>query len=109
MNRFVRISKFARKDIKQICNWIAQRSPRGAASWYKAFWGAADGISSAAEGCMVAPESNRLQRDLQQAIFKTPRGRPYRIVFQIVDSDVVILRIRGPGQRALSQRDLPKE
>ncbi len=109
MNRTVRILERARTDVDEIFNWLVHRSVQGAISWYFAFWRAVDEVASRAESFGEAPESHRLRRQLRQAPFKTRRGRVYRIVFEILDSEIVILRVRGPGQAPLRRRDLPDE
>jgi hypothetical protein len=51
--------------------------------------------------------SHRLvKRGIRQTLFKTPRGRTYRMVFTILGSDVRVLAIRGPGQAPLTRNDL---
>jgi hypothetical protein len=39
--------------------------------------------------------------------FKTRHGRTYRILFLLADQEVRVLRVRGPGQRPVSKRDIP--
>jgi plasmid stabilization system protein ParE len=97
MNRTVRILERARADVDEIFNWLIGRAVSGAITWYLAFYRAVDKIASAAESFSEAPESHRLHRPLRQAPFKTRRGRVYRIVFEILNSEIVILRVRGPG------------
>ncbi len=38
--------------------------------------------------------------------FKTPHGRTYRGVFTIVDDEIRVLRVRGPGQPSLEPDEL---
>jgi plasmid stabilization system protein ParE len=109
MNRHIRIVQRARSDVHHIFTWLKRRSPRGATAWYQAFWQAAQRIASSAESFGLAPESERLQRQLRQAFFKTRRGRRYRIVFEVNEAEVMILRVRGPGQQLLRRRDVPNE
>jgi len=66
-------------------------------------------IQAAPESYAQAPESLPLSRDLRQAFFKTRRGRRYRIVFEVNEQEVIILRVRGPAQAPLRRRDLPRE
>lgn len=106
MSRTVRIAERARADVDSIFAWIAPRSVQGAISWYLAFRRAVGRVGDAPESFPEAAESHRLQRQLRQALFKTRRGRTYRIVFQVTDTEVLILRVRGPGQAPLRARDL---
>lgn len=49
-----------------------------------------------------APENDLFLEHRQQKIFRTDRGRRYRIAFTVSGNDVLILRIRGPGQPPLA-------
>ena len=108
MSRAVRILPRARGDVDRIFDWLGQRSPQGAASWYEAFAAAVSRVARSADEYPRVPEaSHRWTRDVRQAMFKTRRGRRYRIVFELTEAEVCILRVRGPGQPPLRRRDLP--
>ena len=107
MKRNIQINPRARKDLDRIWTWLNGLSPRGATSWYRAFWVAATKIAENAESFAPADEAPRITQEVRQAIFKTRRGRPYRIIFGFSDTEVFILRVRRPGQRSLRKRDLP--
>jgi len=62
------------------------------------------------EGFSILSEAlPRWNRGIHQALFKTPRGRRYRIVFELTETEIRILRVRGPGQPPLRRRDVPSE
>lgn len=105
----VRIVERARTDVDEIFNWLAPRSVRGAISWFLAFRRAVDKIGESPELHAEAAESHRLGRQLREALFKTRRGRTYRIVFEVFEAEVLILRVRGPGQGPLRRRDIPDQ
>ena len=107
MSRTLRIVERARSDVDDIFNWLMNRSVQGAISWYLTFRQALENLALSPESSPVAAESQPLERQLRQALFKTRRGRVYRIVFEVSDSEVMILRVRGPGQSPLRRRDLP--
>jgi plasmid stabilization system protein ParE len=109
MSRTLRILERARADVDTLFDWLVHRSVRGAISWYFAFGRAVERIAAAPESYPDAPESGLLGRRLRQALFKTRRGRIYRIVFELSDTDIVLLRVRGPGQPRLHRRELPSE
>jgi plasmid stabilization system protein ParE len=109
MSRTLRIAERARTDVDDIFNWLVHRSVQGAISWYLAFGRAVERIASCPETLAEAPESDTLGRQLRQALFKTRRGRIYRIVVELSDAEIMILRVRGPGQPRLRQRELPSE
>jgi plasmid stabilization system protein ParE len=107
MSRTLRIVERARSDVDDIFNWLVPRSVLGAISWYLAFRQAIEKVASAPESFAEAAESHPLGRQLCQTLFKTRRGRLYRIVFEVSDTEIMILRVRGPGQSPLRRRDLP--
>ena len=109
MSRTLRIVERARTDVDEIFNWLVHRSVRGAISWYFAFSRAVERIAESPEVFAEAPESGPLGRRLRQAFFKTRRGRIYRIVFELSDAEIILLRVRGPGQPGLQPRELPSE
>ena len=96
----------AEADAEKIYEFIARRSASGASRWYSALVEAIAAIGQHPEHCSAAPESKRLHLDLRQRLFKTSRGRCYRLVFMIAGDQVPVLRIRGPGQPPIKQRDL---
>ena len=68
---------------------------QGAISWYLAFRHAIDSVASAAENLAEAAESHPLGRQLRQALFKTRRGRIYRIVFEVSDTEINTSAVRA--------------
>ena len=107
MSRILRIIERARADVDDIFNWIARRSTYGAFSWYLAFRDAINKIADSPESFSEASESNSLCRQLRQIMFKTRRGRVYRIVYEVSETEIIVLRVRGSGQSPLRRRDLP--
>jgi len=106
MSRTLRIVERARSDVDDIFGWLVNRSVPGAISWYLAFRRTIEKIDSAPENSAEAAESHPLGRQLRQMLFKTRRGRFYRIIFEVFDTEIIVLRVRGPGQRPLGRRDL---
>lgn len=96
----------AHQHLKQIVRWLSDRSPTGAEHWLDAFDDAVEQLERNADGCSLAPENSLVERELRQTLFKTRRGRMYRIVFTIVGADARVLAIRGPGQAPLKRHDL---
>jgi plasmid stabilization system protein ParE len=109
MSRTLRIAERAQADADQIFDWLVVRSLQGAISWYMAFKETVSRVADSPESFGLAPEGERLRRNIRQAPFKTRRGRMYRILFEVSDAEVAILRVRGPGQALLRARDLPSE
>jgi plasmid stabilization system protein ParE len=103
----VRTLPRADADIGHITSYIYERSPQGAAAWINALDLARARLADNAEGCGEADENEHFDIKVQQALFKTRRGRVYRMLFTIIDEEVRILRVRGPGQAPVQSDDFP--
>lgn len=99
----VRVLPKAADDAEHIFRWIAARSPAGAARWYEAFDAAVASLRTNALHHGFAPENSRLNAAVRETFFKTRRGRKYRLVFTVRESDVFVLRVRGPGQPPITK------
>jgi plasmid stabilization system protein ParE len=102
----IRSSRRADTDVTVIFDWIAERSPEGAFRWLDAFEAAVNLLRQSAANCPVAMEADDLGIDLRQSMFRTRRGRIYRLLFVIRDDQVYLAAIRGPGQEVVSLEDL---
>ena len=96
----------AEVDVDEIYTYILARSPQGAASWYRAFVACTNRIVLQPLACSIAPEDGEFDFELRQALFKTRQGAPYRCTFTVVDDEVRVLRVRGPGQAPLKAADI---
>ena len=106
MTRTLRIVERARSDVDHVLTWLGQRSVQGPISWYLAFRRAIEKIATSLEVFAEAPESHPLGRPLRQAPFKTRRGRVYRVVFEVSDTEIIILRVRGPRAEPIAATGL---
>jgi plasmid stabilization system protein ParE len=88
----------AERNIATIQDWIDERSPPGALRWYQALQEAVDSLRSNPDRCPVAPESRHFQHVVRHLTFRMRSRRTYRILFTIVNSEVHVLYVRGPGQ-----------
>jgi plasmid stabilization system protein ParE len=102
----VRILSRAKFDAQQIYDWIKDRSPEGAVRWWTAFRDACHSLKQNPERQSLAIEAEQTGRDLRQLLFKTRRGRYYRLVYVIAGEEVHVLRVRGPGQPDLTPGEL---
>ena len=95
------------RDVDSIAAWIAQRSMAGAASWIVAYEDAIRRLTENPHGYGIADDCNLSEElILRQFLFKTRRGRMYRGVFVVVDDEIRVLRICGPGEPPLTLDDL---
>ena len=89
----------AESDSQQIYDWLCKRSPQGAENWYQAFVEAVENIAQQGEIYGAAPEAEFLRKAIQQKLFKTPKGKTYRILYEIEGEKLYLLHIRAPGQK----------
>jgi plasmid stabilization system protein ParE len=102
----VSVSSRAQYDSDRIFEWIAARSHQGAVAWHRAFEHALHQLQSDADLYGAAAEGSEIGRDIRQRIFRTRRGRAYRLVYLMIGSEVRVLRVRGPGQSSVSDDEL---
>jgi plasmid stabilization system protein ParE len=103
------ILRRAQEDTDALYAWLAKRSVAGAGRWYRAFLDAVASLNNNPSRCGSAPESVAVGYDIRQHLFKTPRGRKYRLLFLVTGDEVRILRIRGPRQAPVTGSDLSSE
>ncbi len=106
MRRSVKVLPRAERDAQSIFDWIREQSVDGAIRWWAAIEDAQATLAKNAEAFSQAPESQLLEYDIRQKLFKTPHGRTYRVVYAITTHEVRILRIRGPGQPPLQADEM---
>jgi plasmid stabilization system protein ParE len=106
MKRQARVLTRAQRDVTSCYDFPAERSRQGAASWFHRFVETRDRLAEEADRCALAYESPFVVRELREVLFKTRKGRPYRIVVAIDEDEVLVLRVRGPGQDALTADQL---
>jgi plasmid stabilization system protein ParE len=96
----------AQRNVQQIHDWIAQRSPEGAARWFNRFTEALATLDRNPQSCSLAPEDELVDYEIRQLIFRTRKGLPYRALFTIVGGEVRVLHVRGPGQNLVEPDEL---
>ena len=106
MSFSLRILPRAEKDAQHIYDYIAERSPDGALRWWDALQRSASKLLENPSRYGYAPENSLTRFEVRQFLFKTRRGRTYRGIFAVVDSEIRILRIRGPGQAPLEADEM---
>jgi plasmid stabilization system protein ParE len=109
MSHRVVVQARARLDVDRIYDWIASRSPEGAQRWLDRFEAAAVSLETNPFLAPLAPESGSFDIEIRHILFRTKSGGTYRAVFTVVDEEVRILRVRGPGQPPLRPGDVSNE
>lgn len=95
----------AQEEFHAIVDWLVSRSPRGASRWLAAYGKVIDRLEREPDHFALAPENEQFSVSIRQALFQTPRGRTYRLIFTVAEKQVRILHLRGPGQDAVSHED----
>jgi len=106
MTYFVSILLRARQDVQQIFDWLAARSEQGAQSWFESFEESVSALSKNPFLTPIAPENDQCEREIRHVLFRTRRGRTYRAIFTVVESEVRMLRVRGPGEPPVRRKDM---
>ena len=96
----------AEADVERIIDYLAERSPEGAAAWCRAWENLLAQLRQRPESFALAPESSYHEDEIRQSLFKTRRGRTYRALFVVVYDTVHIIHVRGPGQDLVPPADL---
>ena len=102
----LKVANGAEKSADAIFDWLAERSPEGAANWYRAYLQAIDSLKVNPERRAPALEANSFSLVVRQILFKTQHGRLYRILFVVKDETVYIVGVRGRGQDSAEPDDL---
>jgi plasmid stabilization system protein ParE len=98
MKHEVRFTNEAEACVRDIRDWLSQRSPSGALRWIDALESACHRIAERPTSFALAPEADEFSEPLRQALFKTRRGRNYRALFVVRESVVHVVSVRGAGQ-----------
>jgi plasmid stabilization system protein ParE len=88
----------AERDYNEILEYIAARSRSGAETWARAFDKLLLRLEENADSFPLAPENEHVDFEVREALFRTPRGLVYRVLFTIRDSTAIVLHVRAPGQ-----------
>lgn len=81
MTFIVRELPKAKQDKRSIFLWLQQLSPTGAVAWLNAYDALLEHLGQHADSFGEALEWPDCELPIQQALFKTRRGRVYRVVY----------------------------
>lgn len=107
MTYILKILPRAERDAIKIFEYLAKRSPDGALNWWDAFYAASNEVPLNPLRYEVANENQDSEYELRQFLFRTRRGRRYRAIFIVIENEIRILRVRGPGQADLDVDEIP--
>lgn len=88
----------AKDDVIRIVEWLMERSEQGAYAWFEPYRDALESLREDPDIWSYADVGVIRGRPIHQLIFKTSKGRPYRMLYCIFDRHVEVLHIQSPGQ-----------
>jgi plasmid stabilization system protein ParE len=101
----VHITARALREIDAALGWLAARDRAAALRWHDRLLEAVRSLEDNPERCGLAPESGWYPGELRQLLYGKRRG-VYRILFEIRDATVYILRIRHSARALLEPGEL---
>ena len=101
MTYSVIISPKADNDFTEVVLELVELSPEKAEKFYFGCRKAMNSLAAFPARCPLVPESKKLKRQVRQLLFEK-----YRIIFEITDETVKIIRLRHQKRRPLTKDDL---
>lgn len=101
----VHITRKALREIDEALEWLSEQSRPAATRWHARLQEAIQSLQENPHLCGLAPECEWYPGELRQ-LLHGKRRRAYRILFEIHDDVVYILRVRHSAQDLLEPGDL---
>ena len=102
----VRLTEKAERDIGSVLRWFRDQSAEAAgAKWIARLLAAVDSLESLPERCGLAAESVDIGVEVRELLVGRGRGK-YRVVFQIRERTVHVLRVWHSARDSIEKRDL---
>lgn len=102
MKYTVVITDTAWSEVEEAYEWLAARAPAAAQKWKMGLLGLVARLETLPRVCSVAPESDYFGREIRQLLYGK-RWNKYRVLFEIRDAKVIVLRVRHSSQRFLGE------
>ena len=102
MKFIVVITDTAAAEIEEAYDWLADRAPGAAQQWKLGLLDAVARLESMPTACSIAPESDYFGREIRQLLYGK-RQHKYRVLFEIRDAKVIVLRVRHSSRRFLGE------
>jgi plasmid stabilization system protein ParE len=102
----VALTRRAERDVREIRDWIAERSLTGARSWVASFERVLQRIAKDASSFPQAEEAQALGEDVREALFKTRRGRVFRAMFVIRTDRAYVVCVRSSDRAPVTPNDI---
>lgn len=102
----IQLSDKAEIDVDAVLAWFRdQRATEAGRRWFADMWTVLDTLERNPDRCSLAPESEKSETHVYELLFGRRRTK-YRILFEIYDGTVHILRVRHSARDRLGLDDL---
>ena len=102
----VSLSPRAIADIENVYLWLKEQNPAFANEWFQGLSDALVSLEQLPARCPVAAESQELDREVRQLLYRKSKRTAFRILFGISVNEVFVYRIRHTSQQYLTEEEL---
>jgi plasmid stabilization system protein ParE len=104
----LRYTQEAYDDVSRNAEWWARHhSVEQAQRWFAAIHAKIDTLKTSPELHALADENPDYPHELREALFGLGSRPSYRILFTVIDDEVIVLTIRAAEQDSIKPGDLP--
>lgn len=98
----VSLSPRAIADAEHAYLWFKEQNQTFANEWFQGLSDALASLEQLPARCPVAPESQELDREVRQLLYRKSKKATFRILFGISGEEVFVYRIRHTSQQYLT-------
>jgi toxin ParE1/3/4 len=98
----VEITDPAWVEVQEAYEWLAERAPVAADRWKAGLLEAIGNLETFPAACSLAPETAYFGREIRQLLYGK-RHHKYRILFEIREKMVIVLRVRHGARQILGE------
>lgn len=102
----VSLSPRAIADAENAYLWLKEQNPEFANEWFQGLSDALVSLEQLPARCPIAAESQELDREVRQLLYRKSKRTAFRILFGISGKKVFVYRIRHTSQQYLTEEEL---
>ncbi len=99
------ITTDASKDLNAAAAYIRRDSPSAARRWNAQIRSTIATLSRNPERCLLAPEAEIFAEPIRHLLFGHGNRGTYRVIFVIIDNNVIVLHVRHGSMLPLSPQE----
>src|SRR5947207_2440152 len=92
-------------DIEETHLSLTEKVPEYAVEWFNGLFETIDTLEMHPNRCALAPEGKRFHTVVRQLLYGKARNQ-YRILFEVVEERVIVLRVRHSARKGLKRTEL---